>query len=139
MSAHQLPKAVAAALQGHKHAQADVNGANGMAWVLSANVLHLWKYQDGPRATVHTHGLPYALPGQCHVAVVQHQVSPPFTASMVAATQGPASLRQACSCAPLQNHETALGALHIWAVSRCCCSMLWHEGPSACRMQDMCQ
>ena len=105
MSAHQLPKAVAAALQGHKHTQADVNGANGMAWVLSANVLHLWKYQDGPRATVHTHGLPYALPGQCHVAVVQHQVSPPVTASMNAAAQGPASWRQACPCTSLQYHE----------------------------------
>ena len=115
MSAHQLPKAVAAALQGFKNTQAHVNGANGVAWVLSANVLHLWKYQDGPRATVHTHGLPYAQRGQCHVAVVQHQVSPPITASPDAAAQGLAPWPQLWLHAPVQYHETALGAFYVCA------------------------
>lgn len=75
LSALQLPGDVAAALRAHKHHQADINGSNGLAWVLSANVLFIWNYQDGHRAIVHSHALPYALSGQCHVSVIQHQVS----------------------------------------------------------------
>ena len=140
MSTHQLPKAVAAALQGHKHTQADVNGANGMAWVLSANVLHLWKYQDGPRATVHTHGLPYALPGQCHVAVVQHQVSPP-----VESLQVHLQLRKGQPyggrhghvrpCSSMKQHLVPLMSVLLEGAAA---ASLWHEGTLACRRQRMC-
>lgn len=74
MSTYQFPKEVAAALQGHKNHQADIDGLSGLAWVFSGSALFVWSYHDGQRATVHSHALPYALSGQCYVSVIQHQV-----------------------------------------------------------------
>jgi len=71
----ELPGDVARAVRAHNNNQANLDGSIGLASVLAANTLFVWNYQDGQRAIVHSHSLPYALSGQCHVSVVQHQVN----------------------------------------------------------------
>lgn len=109
MSTYQFPKEVAAALRGHRNNQADIDGLTGLAWILSGNALFVWNYHDGQRATVHSHALPYALSGQCHVSVIQHQVykSPSVTQLVVE------DILQVCTAACCGQHVHGMWASHL--------------------------
>ena len=80
----QIPGEVTETLQSHKVVQAELVGANGLAWVLTEKKLFMWCYHklnEGQRAAVHSHALPYALSEEpCHVSAVQNQVKVPINA-----------------------------------------------------------